>query len=398
MQKTDRQGLHPIAIRIIKDRKPTYIYTGYSVKKTDWDEKQQRVKKSYPNSARLNNLLLTRLTEASGKAIELETEAKTVSSKTIKRRVKNTATELSFGRYAKQYTDNFEASGKYNRLNPEQSRIKNFKAFLNDADISLREIDEALLTKFAGYLLGKKKLSERTVMNHFIAIRAIYNLGMKDHPTLKVNYPFGNGKITIRLPESTKIGLEPNELAALENVDLSDQPKMQHCRNLWLFSFYLAGIRVSDLLVLRWKDFQGDRLYYQMGKNLKALSLKLPEKAIAILEQYRPQGKFDKNSLVFPDLLTVVDFDDNYEVERKTSYAVKRIDQWLQKIAKRLELNKDLTMHIARHTFASLAGDKVPIQMLSKLYRHSSITTTIGYQANFIHKEADEALEAVLAL
>lgn len=34
--------------------------------------------------------------------------------------------------------------------------------------------------------------------------------------------------------------------------------------------------------------------------------------------------------------------------------------------------------------------------MLQKLYRHSSITTTIGYQANFIHKDTDEALNAVI--
>lgn len=256
MQKTDKQGLHPIAIRIIKDRKPTYIYTGYSVKKSDWDETNQKVRKSYPNSARLNNLLLTRVTEASGKVIELETEAKTVSSKIIKRKVKNSATELSFSKYALQYTDNFKAAGKYNRVNPELSRVKNFKEFLQGADVSLRDIDEALLTKFASHLLGKKKLSERTVMNHFIAIRAIYNLGLKDHPTLKINYPFGNGKITIRLPESTKVGLEPKELAALEQADLSHNTKMHHCRNLWLFSFYLAGMRVSDLLVLRWKDFK----------------------------------------------------------------------------------------------------------------------------------------------
>ena len=53
-------------------------------------------------------------------------------------------------------------------------------------------------------------------------------------------------------------------------------------------------------------------------------------------------------------------------------------------------------MHIARHTFGNISGDKIPIQMLQKLYRHSHIATTIGYQANFIFKGADEALEAVI--
>jgi len=34
--------------------------------------------------------------------------------------------------------------------------------------------------------------------------------------------------------------------------------------------------------------------------------------------------------------------------------------------------------------------------MLQKLYRHSHISTTMGYQANFIHKDVDDALESVL--
>ena len=59
-------------------------------------------------------------------------------------------------------------------------------------------------------------------------------------------------------------------------------------------------------------------------------------------------------------------------------------------------ISKKLTMHIARHSFATEAGDKISIQMLQKLYRHSNITTTIGYQAAFINKDADDALDAVL--
>ncbi|MNL66011.1 hypothetical protein D3C87_1904190 [compost metagenome] len=47
-------------------------------------------------------------------------------------------------------------------------------------------------------------------------------------------------------------------------------------------------------------------------------------------------------------------------------------------------------------TFATEAGDKISIQMLQKLYRHSSITTTVGYQAAFKYKDADDALEKVL--
>jgi len=55
-----------------------------------------------------------------------------------------------------------------------------------------------------------------------------------------------------------------------------------------------------------------------------------------------------------------------------------------------------MSIHIARHSFGNISGDKIPIQMLQKLYRHSSVTTTIRYQANFMHKDADDALDKVV--
>ncbi|MBB5268928.1 hypothetical protein [Algibacter amylolyticus] len=53
-------------------------------------------------------------------------------------------------------------------------------------------------------------------------------------------------------------------------------------------------------------------------------------------------------------------------------------------------------MHIARHSFGNISGDRIPIQMLQKLYRHSSVTTTILYQSNFMQNETDAALEKVI--
>ena len=100
---------------------------------------------------------------------------------------------------------------------------------------------------------------------------------------------------------------------------------------------------------------------------------------------------------MFPDLNLMPDPTDTYEVQRRISAVIQKLDEALRDIAKTLVISKKLTMHIARHTFGNISGDKIPIQMLQKLYRHTSITTTIGYQANFIHKDADEALDAVIS-
>ena len=53
-------------------------------------------------------------------------------------------------------------------------------------------------------------------------------------------------------------------------------------------------------------------------------------------------------------------------------------------------------MYIARHSFGNIAGDTIPVQMLQKLCRYSSITTTMQNQSNFITKKTDEALKDML--
>ena len=65
-------------------------------------------------------------------------------------------------------------------------------------------------------------------------------------------------------------------------------------------------------------------------------------------------------------------------------------------IADKAEIDKKITMHIARHSFGNIAGDNIPVQLLQQLYRHSSITTTMMYQSNFMNKKTDDALQSVV--
>jgi integrase len=122
----------------------------------------------------------------------------------------------------------------------------------------------------------------------------------------------------------------------LETVELAADSFHHHARNIWLFSFSFAGMRVSDVLRLKWSDFQNDRLFYSMGKNNKSGSLKVPDKALAILHQYSRADR--KHNLVFPKLEIVPDMADLYEVQRKISYAVKRLNEALSEVAYRFLL------------------------------------------------------------
>lgn len=391
--KVKKDGTYPLALRIIKDRKPTFTFLGHSIDKKHWDPIAQRVKKSHPNSARLNNLLSAKFAEANNKLLELETDKNDLSAAVIKNSIKGIKA-TTFKKQAEVYLTGLLKAGKFNRLSADKPRIKQFLHFIGN-DATFKEITVPLLQQFKTHLRLTREVNERTVNNYLVVIRSVFSQAIAAKVVDQKHYPFGKGKMLIKFPESIKIGLSHKEIETLEAADFTAQPKLHHARNLWLFSFYFAGMRVSDELRLKWSDFQNNRLYYAMGKNAKAGSLKIPEKAAAIIEEYRrPDPVHD---LVFPDLETLSSLNKRYEVEKRINQRVKLLNEYLRNVAKIVGITKPLTMHIARHTFGNLSGDRIQVQMLQKLYRHSSITTTINYQANFIHKDADEALETVLS-
>lgn len=391
-KKLNGDGTYPLAIRITRDRKTSYIYLGYNLKEKDWDKDAQRVKKSQPNSVRMNNFILAKLAEANDKSLELDTTKRNVTAKAVTQKIKPKAGDTVFSQ-ADLFIERLKEEGKYNRWNSEKSNVKHLKDFLK-SDIAFQDLTIPVLQRFKSHLLSKYKMSERTAINHWVTVRSIFSQAIQEQACDSKFYPFGKGRITIKFPDSQKLGLTIEEVTRIEKVELEGDAN--HVRNLWLISFYFAGMRVSDVLRLNWSDFQDGRLYYTMGKNKKGDSLKVSEKVVNILKQYE-DIKDDENDLIFPELRHV-DIANKFETQKVTKSKINVIDRLLRtEVAPAAKIKKPLTMHISRHTFGNISGDKIPVQMLQKLYRHTDIKTTIGYQANFIHKDADEALEAVIS-
>lgn len=390
-QKPNKEGKLPLALRITKDRKTNFVHLGYYLQENEWDAVKQRVKKAHPNSARLNNIILKKLSEANDQSLELSAQKSYVSATAVKQKIKPAAGSTFFAQ-AEVYLQRLKEAGKYNQYTADKPRIKHFKEFLK-YDLAFADITVPMLERFKVQLMNKDSHSERSAVNHIVMVRSVFSHAIKEGVIDAKFYPFGKGKMKIKFPESSTIGLTTKEINQLEEVELDGT--LNHVRNLWLFSYYFAGMRVSDVLRLKWSDFQNDRLHYEMGKNNKSGSLKIPEKALSIIEQYKPlqQGKDD---LVFPELKGV-DLGDTFNTQRKIAFKTSAIDKHLKtQVALLANIDKKLTMHLARHSFAQVASDKIPVQILQKLYRHSSILTTMGYQSNFTTQQTDDALDAVL--
>lgn len=136
------------------------------------------------------------------------------------------------------------------------------------------------------------------------------------------------------------------------------------------------------------------RLNYRVSKNTKMVSLKIPQKVLIIMKYYE-KNKNGADDFIFFEMKKA-DFSNAKDVYNKIKVATSKFNKNLKSIVKKAEINKRVTMHIARHSFGNIAGDSIHPLMLQKLYRHSDLKTTLNYQANFIHKDADDALDLVI--
>jgi integrase len=358
-----------------------------------WDDAKSVVKKSHSNAPRLNHLLLTKLAETNRFLLQLQSEGKDLSAAQVKKEILFLSSDKNFFDIADAHLEEIKANNKFGRLTVDKAYVGHIANFVRSRQLSFQDLNENFLSKYMTFLRNSKKLSERTIANHLVLIRLLFNKAIRQGLIDRKFYPFGKDKIKIKFPETRKVGLTIQEVQSIENLtNLSVEEN--HTRNVWLFSFYLAGIRVADVLKIRWSDIYDNRIHYTMNKNSKLVSLQLPDKIHSILNQYT-QYKRCVDDFVFPEL-KVVDPNDQKQIYAKAKIANKWLNTHLREIARKAGITKKLTMHISRHSFGNIAGDKIPVQMLQQLYRHSSVTTTMMYQSYFISQETDKALNNVV--
>jgi len=400
--KVLKNGKSPLGVRLIKDRKIKYFFIGHSIHPDEWDAETERVNKSVKNHRRMNFLLEQQKVAAEKQLMDMESYQQEFTIEQVTKKIKRNNKAVSFTRFATEYLDGVLKEGKINVAKSDQSRLKNITAYNKDRPLYFHEINVAFLNNFITYLCSKpikgkknKKISEKTINNHLLMIRTIFNRAIREEIVSRDIYPFGGkDKIQVKQVETHKVGLDQDELNALENVKLEEGSEFWHARNAFILSFNFAGVRISDLLQLTWSEIQGERLHYQMGKTNANVSIPVPVKAKEILAHYKPD-KHSPDRYILP-YLHDADREDPKDLERKINSAISKINKKLKKVAKLAGIDKNLSTHISRHTFGNLAGDKIPIPMLQKLYRHKSMLTTAVYQGNFIHKDTDEALLKVV--
>ncbi len=388
-EKINKKGEAPLFLRIIKDRKPKYLGLGINLPPEQWDDIKQRIRKSHPNSVRFNNFLAQKIAEAEGIAFELETEKKGISSLAIKENIKG-KTPPSFLKYFGDYIEELEGKNKFNTFRPAGSVLQKLKKYLKGKDLTFEEINYQFLKNYELYLRKEVGNSINTIHANLKIIRRLLNAAVREEIIEPSANPFPRYKLNWE--NTTKAYLTDEEIHSIEILPLPEDQVINHHRNMYIFAVYAGGLRISDLLQLKWQNFNGTHVTITTQKTKEQLSVKLPNKALEVLRKYQ-RPNCHPTDFIFPFLQNDVDYSKGIlllkSISSNTAYANKN----LKIIAEKAGIEKHISFHTSRHTFATRALRKgMRIEYVSKLLGHTAIKTTQVY-AKIVNSELDKAMD-----
>jgi len=389
LNKLNKSGEAPLYLRVTKDRKAKFISLGYTLDPKDWNPRQCMVRKSFPEHERMNNFIVQKIAEAKGTSAELETNSKYVPSKTIKQAILGKAT-MSFFEFADKYILNFERNNKILTYNKKKGHLNKLKKYVGNTELTFDDINVHFLKNYEDYLRNTIGNATNSIHTDLKNIRAIINQAiLEDIIPLEKNAFL---KYKLKLESTEKEYLTEEELKVMEDLIIPESQVRFNHRNIYVFSAYAGGLRISDIFRLKWENFDGERIILNTQKATTTVSLKLPNKALEILNIYKKSDN-KPSDYIFPFLKNDIDYSDLKHYYRVTSSLTAATNKDLKTIAKMSSINKNIHFHTSRHTWATRALKKgMRIEYVSKLMGHQNIRTTQVY-AKIVNEELDKAMD-----
>lgn len=377
----------PIHFRIIKDRKASYIASGIMLPPHQWDEKKRKVKSTHGNSARLNSYLYNKFTEIQDTVLQHETLSKSLSSQHLKEKVFGKRPSDFFS-FADGIVEGYRKEGRIGTGDKNKSVMNKLKRY--KPSLTFYDITPEFLTKYEQYLRQEYGNVTNTVGKDMKFIRKVFNDATKaDIIGYEVN-PFR--RYQIKQERTHRDYLAGDELTWIEECNIDQGTRLELSRDMFVFSCYTGGLRVSDMLQLKWTNFDSTYLNIVIRKTGAQLSIKVPDKGLQIIGKYKKEGSI-KEDFIFPLLKPMVNMNDPVELDAAISGATTLINHNLKILAKRTKIKKRLSFHIARHSFAVMALRKgITIDKVSKLMAHATIKETQTY-AKIVSEELDKAMD-----
>ena len=408
-------GNHPIYLSINHSGERKRIKTSISIPIKFWDSDKERIKKTFPSSKEDNQELQRLLDRARTIERELSSQDKLTLLRFLDRfkGKEQSYMLISYSQHIKESLEQAKQWGTAKKYGDSINKLTDYIRSLGVRDMDFRDITPAFISGLTSYLQSlpnqrrpESTLSPNSIAKHLKILRAILNRAVEDGIIHSDDIPKKLLSVKETAPSIT--GLRDTELNKLISLPIMENTDRWHTRNAWLFAMYEGGIRIGDIIQLRWRNIVGNRLIYTMAKNGKQVNVILVQEAVKILKLYQKTSQ-RQTDYIFPYLdneaeyAKYIDYEDRkimpLEVSRKYFDTINareaKIGKMLREIRALTEI-PHLTFHTARHTFALRARQaNVDNTTLKNILQHSSLNTTETYVKKLDSSSEDAAMKVM---
>lgn len=253
------------------------------IKESEWDSKNARIKNTASNSGGKNQMLLKKRIELEGKILDYQTNDQNPSIKSIKEKIHKSSSTDFFAFANKHLLDRFN-DGKIGTHDKEKAVINKLKHYISSETLPFTHLDRQFILDYRDYLKNEIGNAPNTIHSNLRVIRMLLNKAEAEGAIKHEQNPFVYLKF--KKAETQRAYLNEEELEKIKSLQLEKGSKIEIHRDLFVFSCYACGLRVSDVLLLQNKDVQEDHIYIQTKKTASVHRFKLLPEAKRILSNY----------------------------------------------------------------------------------------------------------------
>ena len=379
--KANATGQLPIYIRLTVDGQRFEFSSKKFIEKSKWSSELSKMKGSSEEARTLNNYLDLMKSKVFGIQMELIHKNEELSLENFKSRILGThQRERMLIPIYQNHNDKIEeliGNGyAYGTLERFKISLKHIQEFIlwkyNVSDISINKIDYAFVTEFEFYLRSVKKCNNNTAVKYVRNFRKIIKVCL-DNDWLDKN---PCSRYEGKMKEVERDFLTEEELSRIYNKRFSSE-RLTLVKDIFIFSCY-TGLAYVDVKGLK-KDhigigIDGQKWIFKNRQKTNTKS-KIPVLPIAqeIILKYANHPKCLNEDNILPILTN------------------QKMNAYLKEIGDLCDIPKEITFHMARHTFATSVTltNGVPIETVSKMLGHKNIQTTQHY-AKILDKKVSE--------
>lgn len=380
--KAKKDGKRPILYRIhLGSERADMGATGYAVDDKKWDTKAGRINGTAGNDRFINKELETKEGDLRAIFRKFEFSDKLsldlIRSEYLHQPEEDSETFLPYlDAYIEKRAEEVGHGLTPASLQKYKVTRRRFTEYLNEKvkrkDLLFTEIDHQLIAGFEHYLKTEVEMANNTAMRMLKTFKTVILEAISEGLITKDPYR----GIKMHMDPVDRGFLTDEEIQALMSHDF-DIKRLEQVRDVFVFSCFtgLAYIDVAQLKYENIVEMNGTKwIVTRRQKTSVSAHIPLLDVPLMLIEKYR--GKASDNH-VFPVMSN------------------QKSNAYLKEIAAVCGITKNLTCHLARHTFATMSLTKgVPVESVSKMLGHTNIKTTQLY-ARITNKKVENDMKAL---